>query len=162
MRISTEIHPIWERLGTSWLFRFHCKQTFCECSQMEMNTMQSGNVNCIRRGRGWGWDLTLCSKNPLRSPRLAPTVGKHAEGDTMTSGSHKLWSAFWLSKWWWDRFRPNDEDVKIPHPLCWLFFDPINSFLCENILSQDVRWLFLSLFFQVPFYGLLLDDLFLG
>lgn len=109
MRISTEIHPIWERQGTSWLFRFLCKQTFSECSQMEMNTMQSGNVNCIRRGRGWGWDLTLCLRNPmevegvnqviewrsLRSPQLVPTVGKQAEGDTTVSGSQKLWSAFW-------------------------------------------------------------------
>lgn len=68
--------------------------------------MQSENVNCIRRGRGWGMDLTLCSRNPmkvacagvnqviawrsLRVPRLVPTVGKQAEGDTTTSGSHKL------------------------------------------------------------------------
>lgn len=140
MRISTEIHPIWERLSTSWLFKFHCKQTFCKCTQMEMNTMQSGNVNCIRKGRGWGLDLTLCSRNHMQAwtrslrgvpsglQRLAPTVGKQAEGDTTTSGSHKLWSVFWLSKQLWDRFRPNDEEVKIPHPLCWLFFDPISSF----------------------------------
>lgn len=36
---------------------FIANKHFCKGSQVEMKAMQSGNVNCTIRGRGWGLDL---------------------------------------------------------------------------------------------------------